>query len=186
MTGLHYPATESEEGGHFWMSEAPPSVLYNRRIELINHQVNLDFSKQIMMLRIFEMWFTSMDETFCPLPLRRKKKTCGRSDLPQNLLQSKLPRWQELPQWLCFPEHQAEMIFNIKHVIKRTVNHHLKNDVMNSVLPSATSFPRLNSKLVRPFPAGSTGCNTCRSLTPCDSYESRGRRGPKGLSALRA
>ena len=47
------------------MSEVPPSVLYNRRIELINHQVNLDFSKQFMILRIFEMWFTSMDETFC-------------------------------------------------------------------------------------------------------------------------
>ena len=65
MTGLHDPATESEEGGHFWMIEAPPSVLYNRRIDLSNHQLNLDFSKQFMILRNFEMWFTSMDEMFC-------------------------------------------------------------------------------------------------------------------------
>ena len=34
-------------------------------IDSINHQLNLDFSKQFMILRNFEMWFTSMDEMFC-------------------------------------------------------------------------------------------------------------------------
>lgn len=65
ITRLHDPATESEEGGHFWWSKALPSVLCNRRIDSINHHLNLDFSKQFMILRIFEMWFTSMDEMFC-------------------------------------------------------------------------------------------------------------------------
>ena len=83
----------------------------------------------------------------------------------------------------AFLNIKLKWYLNIKHVIKRTVNHHLKNDVMNSVLPSATSFPRLNSKLVWPFPAGSTGCNTCRPLTPCDSWVARTSRA-KGFKRL--